>query len=114
MKIFKKVILFTLFTASLILDFDLILFSSKICNAQEKHLSGDFGIFGAGGFTITATLEIVSVPFEGITEPKDGYGEPLNRVGKVQNGIYWRYFTPPPNPMLQRNLAYLSGISNIN
>ncbi|MBN1634334.1 MAG: hypothetical protein JW917_09235, partial [Ignavibacteria bacterium] len=75
--------------------------------AQYDALSGDLGIVGNPNYTITAAIEIVSVPFEGITNPKSGYGEPLNRVGKVQNGIYWRFFQQSPNPLLEYDMAYL-------
>jgi hypothetical protein len=73
---------------------------------------GDFGIVGALGYNITATIEIVSVPFEGITEPKDSFNVPINRVLEIQNGIYWRFFMPGQST-IQNNIARMSRTMNI-
>ena len=65
--------------------------NQKLSSTEPAAFSGDFCIVGKTGFNITATIEIVSVPFEGITEPKDSFNVPVNRVLEIQNGIYWRF-----------------------
>ena len=60
-------------------------------NVQPNAFSGDLRVTGTPGYTITATMKIASVPFEGITNPKPDFYQ-YNRVNKIQNGTIWRYF----------------------
>ena len=85
----------------------LIMSNQKLSSTEPDAFSGDFCIVGKAGFNITATIEIVSVPFEGITEPKDSFNIPVNRVLEIQNGIYWKFFRPGQST-IQNNMAYMT------
>jgi len=77
---------------------------------EPEVLNGDFGICKKDGYNIFVKIEAVSVPFEGITSPKTNYQYPVNRVGVVQNGAYWRFFSNTNSlPHAQRNIAYITG-----
>jgi len=95
----------------------LLIISFKIQNLmaqEEKGFSGDFRIVGASGYDITATMEVVSAPFEGLTDPKPLYVDPVNRVGQIQNGCYWRFYETQAGSPLKTNIAYLSRTFNAN
>ena len=96
---------------NIILFILIILFFQNLIS-QNKILNGDFGICRQPEFTIYATVKAVSIPFEGITSPKPGYEYPLNRVGQIQNGAYWRFYQNGNNPTINRNIAYITKIGN--
>lgn len=72
-------------------------------------LSGDMGfkMFAGLNYKMQVTLTCVSIPFEGLTNPRDPY-RPFNRVGKVQNGSIWRFFTNYNTLGAERNIYKIS------
>ena len=89
----------------------LIMSNQKLSSTEPDALIGDFCIVGAASFNITASIEIVSVPFEGITQLQDTNLNPFNRIREIQNGIYWRFFRPG-YATIQNNMAYLKRTMN--
>jgi len=96
---------------SIIMILILTISNQNLSSTEPDGFMGDFCIVGAAGFNITATIEIASVPFEGITQPKDSFNVPINRVLEIQNGIYWRFFMPGQST-IQNNMAYMTKTMN--
>ena len=97
-------------TSVIILLGIIVLFFNQNLFSQPDPLNGDLGICRSIGHNIYVKMETASAPFEGITSPKPGSGEPLNRVGQIQNGAYWRFYQINNAPTILRNIAYITGI----
>ncbi len=102
LKINQRIILFVL----------IVIFFNQNLFSQPDVLNGDLGIFGKFGYRISATMEVVSAPFEGITAPKVNY-IPYNRVEQIQNGASWRFFNTD-NTVITRQIAYVTGFKEGN
>jgi hypothetical protein len=77
--------------------------------SQPDDIEGDLGFQRTPGYNISTIMEAASVPFEGITNPKFGFGDPLNRVGQIQNGAYYRFYSTQ-NTHKKSQIAYITGI----
>ncbi len=87
----------------------IMLFCNQYLAGQEEALSGDMGfkMLANNNYTMQVTMTCVSIPFEGLTNPRDQF-KPYNRVGKVQNGSIWRFFTDQNTLGAERNIYKIS------
>ena len=81
--------------------------------SNPDALSGDMGfkMSANSNYKMQVTMTCASIPFEGLTNPRNQF-KPFNRVGKVQNGSIWRFFSSQGTIGAERNIYKIS--SNIH
>lgn len=100
--------------AKLMLAIIIIMICSHYLEGQSNPdaLSGDMGfkMSANSNYRMQVTMTCASIPFEGLTNLRNQF-KPFNRVGKVQNGSIWRFFSSQGIIGAERNIYKIS--SNI-